>query len=927
MIKIYCKVLYPLLLLLIISNLYSQELPPIEKFTPENYAGGNQNWMISQASNKFIYVANNEGLLEYNGANWKLYSTPNNTIIRAVNVVNDRVYTGCYMEFGYWQKDTYGILQYISLVQNLDVKMIEDEHFWNIVAYEEWVLFQSFNRIYFYNTVNNKFTIIDANNPIAKVFNINGVIYYSVQNEGFYSIEEGKSKLISNEPVFKEGIIINISPIDNGLLIQTRGSGFYIYKNNIITEWNIQVNETLKRIKVFTSLQLKDKSFVIGTISNGIIYLSKEGKIQYQINQNNGLSNNTALSLFEDVDGNIWVGLDNGINCINIEKTPVRILNDDKGILGTVYASVLFNNYLYLGTNQGLFYKKADTNESFKIINGTAGQVWSLFVFNNELFCGHHLGTYLIDKNDALQITDKPGTWNFKAIPTIQNALLQGNYNGLNILIKENGKWRFRNKIKGFDNSARFFEFLSNNVIFVSHEYKGVFKLMVDEDFTSISNISIQSELPIGKNSSIVKFKNNILFALNRGIYKYNSAEKKFLRDSVLSPIVTNETYLSGKLIVDETQKMWAFSKDNISYVSINDITSEFKIHTISIPSHLRKGMIGYENISHIENNKYLLGTTSGYIILDISLINPSDEYTIQLNSISLKRIDTTDLPIDLNKKGEFKYRNSSIIINYSVPVYDKYQKVRYQYKLIGYYDNWSDWTDKTELFFDNLPFGEYSFLIRAKVGNKLTENIADYNFKILKPWYLSNSAIITYILSLFALILFIHKRYKRYYKTQLDRKQKESERLIMSIKNEKLNQDIENKNRELAISTMSIINKNEVLNSIKKELKNNELDKNNNAVLKLIEGNLNNSKDWKFFEEAFNNADKFFLDKIKMAHPNLTPNDLRFCAYLRLNLSSKEIAPLLNISVRSVETKRYRLRKQMNLAHDESLVTHILEI
>lgn len=925
--KYFQKLVFPVILFLIISNLFSQELPPIEKYSPETYSGGNQNWMISQAPSKFIYIANNEGLLEYNGANWKLYPSPNNTIIRAVNVVKDRVYTGCYMEFGYWQKDSFGIMQYTSLLPGLDVEMINDENIWSILTYEEWILFQSFERIYFYNTDTDKFTIIEAKNQISKVFLIADAIYYTVQNEGFYTIDEGKSKLISDDPVFKEAVIINISPIQEGLLIQTRNSGFYIYKNNRIAEWDNPVNETLKKVKIYTSLQLKDKSFVLGTISNGIIYLSKEGNIQYQINQNNGLSNNTALSLFEDIEGNIWVGLDNGINCINMEKTPIRILNDDKGVLGTVYTSVLFNNYLYLGTNQGLFYKKANSNDSFKIINGTTGQVWSLFVYNNELFCGHHLGTFIIEKNEAIQIADKPGTWNFKVIPTIQNALLQGNYGGLNVLIKENGKWRFRNKIKGFDNSARYFEFEDYNQIFVNHEYKGVFKLTVDEGFNSITDISIQSELPIGKNSSIVKFKDNLLFALNKGVYKYDTIENKFVKDSLLSTLITPETYLSGKLIVDDMHKMWLFSKDNISYVSINDITREFKIVNIPIPSYLRKGMIGYENISHIENNKYLIGTISGYIILDMSLINPSEEYNVVLNSISINKLDTTGIPIELVNNGVFKYKQNSIKFNYSVAAFNKCQSVKYQFILKGYYNHWSDWSDRTELLFDNLPFGDYTLMIRAKVGNKLSRNTVSYNFEILKPAYLSNFAIIIYLLILFGITLLVHRRYKKYYKKQIERKQLENERKIMRIKNENLNQDIENKNRELAISTMSIIKKNEVLNSIKKEIKNNELGKNNNAILELIEGNLNNSKDWEFFEEAFNNVDKFFLDKIKKLHPDLTPNDLRFCAYLRLNLSSKEIAPLLNISVRSVETKRYRLRKLMNLSHDESLVTHILEI
>ena len=126
----------------------------------------------------------------------------------------------------------------------------------------------------------------------------------------------------------------------------------------------------------------------------------------------------------------------------------------------------------------------------------------------------------------------------------------------------------------------------------------------------------------------------------------------------------------------------------------------------------------------------------------------------------------------------------------------------------------------------------------------------------------------------------------------------------------------------------MSLIKKNEFLNSIKEEIKgasNNEKDLRH--VVKIIDSNLNNTDDWNLFEEAFNNADQDFLKKIKSEHPTLTSNDLRLCAYLRLNLSSKEIAPLLNISSRSVEVKRYRLRKKMNLAHDANLANYILEI
>ena len=182
-----------------------------------------------------------------------------------------------------------------------------------------------------------------------------------------------------------------------------------------------------------------------------------------------------------------------------------------------------------------------------------------------------------------------------------------------------------------------------------------------------------------------------------------------------------------------------------------------------------------------------------------------------------------------------------------------------------------------------------------------------------------------------------MHNIYTQYYKKQklklvesntreIELRELENQKRIMRLQNESLEQDIENKNRELAISTMSLIKKNEFLNTVKAELKDVDSD-NLKSVIRIIDKNLNNTDDWKLFEEAFNNADKDFLKKVKAKHASLTPNDLKLCAYLRLNLSSKEIAPLLNISPRSVEVKRYRLRKKMNLPHEASLTNYILEI
>tara|TARA_B110000090_G_scaffold30614_1_gene32307 strand:+ start:51 stop:647 length:597 start_codon:yes stop_codon:yes gene_type:complete len=197
---------------------------------------------------------------------------------------------------------------------------------------------------------------------------------------------------------------------------------------------------------------------------------------------------------------------------------------------------------------------------------------------------------------------------------------------------------------------------------------------------------------------------------------------------------------------------------------------------------------------------------------------------------------------------------------------------------------------------------------------------------------------ITNYILTLVITIFFINRAYINFYRNKeekinrinqnkLELKEIEKRQALMAIENNKLQDDIEGKNRELAISTMSMIKKNQFLSKIKLDLKKIEPTENVFSVIKMIDRNLNNKDDWKFFEEAFNNADKDFLKKVKDTHPSLTNNDLRLCAYLRLNLSSKDISPLLNISLSSVEIKRYRLRKKMNLTHNEGLTDHLLSL
>ena len=280
---------------------FAQELPPLLNYTTTDYNAENQNWAISQTQDQLIYVANNKGLLEFNGARWNLYQSPNQTIIRSVNVLNGLIYIGAYMEFGYWEKDGFGNLNYTSLSKDIKQELIEDEQFWNIIKIDEKKLFfQSLNRIYIYDEPAQTFKIIDSETTITKMYKANNSVYFQEMNLGLFQIVGDKKVLVSGDEILKNDVITNIFSFGDELLILTQNNGFYELKNGSTIEWKNPINSSIKNKSIYSGIQLKDKSFLLGTISDGILQANDKGEILMLIDQKNGLLNNTVLSVFED---------------------------------------------------------------------------------------------------------------------------------------------------------------------------------------------------------------------------------------------------------------------------------------------------------------------------------------------------------------------------------------------------------------------------------------------------------------------------------------------------------------------------------------------------------------------------------------------------------------------------------------------------
>ncbi|MCG9970557.1 helix-turn-helix and ligand-binding sensor domain-containing protein [Christiangramia crocea] len=911
----------------------AQELPPVVNYGPNQYAAGNQNWMVSQAGSENFYFANSTGLLEYNGENWNIYPVPNKTIVRSVKVVGDRIYTGAYMEAGYWERDKFGNLQYTSLSTDFSDLISDGEQFWDIEFLDGMVAFRSFGGIYFYDPEKGSVSKMDnpLGRPISAMFLLNKELYFQLVGKGLYRIKNGVPQLVIPFEDFQEVAIMHLYTKEDNLCFVSGNSEFFKWDGKKLIKFNQSLSLEIGYPNILSALNLSDGSVILGTVGSGILQINPEGKLVNTFNQENVLFNNTVLDLYSDDSGHIWAGLDYGISMIDLHS-QFGSFQDNKGEIGSVYSSYEEDGKLYLGTNQGLYLRNKGEG-SFSLIEGTKGQVWFIAKVGGHIFCGHDTGTFLIEGDKARKISNRLGTWMVKEYE--EGVFIQGHYNGISFLREKESGIKELPMLQEFPHSSKFIEIDENRNVWVSNEHKGVFRMKLDDSLSlppvQIKNYKFPNES--GITSSIFRFHDTLYYSSKQNIYQYDEKTDNFDRDNRLNEIITSIDRISGKMISEsQGSKIWGFASEGIFYLEPAQLNEDYTWDFIYIDQYFRNIAIGYENIAGIGDDEYVLGVSNGYVKFHL----PLEEWEInkiRLHQVSVNRLDNPAENVEIAKAGSFDYKYNNISFQYSVPVYEKYLKAVYSYRLLGFSPNWSEWEANPVASFKNLDFGDYTFEVRAKIGDTVSETLT-YDFRIERPYYLSNLAIALYVLLLMLIIFSVHFLYKRHHKKvaaenerALKLKNLEAEREIIKLKNEKLEQDMANKNRELAVSTMSLIKKNEFLTSIKKKLKDSEESPKVKSVIKTIDKDISEEDNWKFFKKAFSNADKDFFKKIKAQHPDLTANDLKLCAYLRLNLSSKEIAPLLNISVKSVEIKRYRLRKKMNLDRDTNLTDYILAL
>lgn len=967
--------------------------PRVKNIYKSVYGAGAQNWDFAQTDGGCIYIANNIGMVEYDGNRWDNYYMPNGTTVRSLlyTAENRRLYAGAYDEFGYFEPGPDGRLRYTSMKPLFEgetgdaAESSTMTEFWNIHRIGSTLYFRTDWAIFKYTehggadeSAGGRETTSTNSGGRADVMQFPGnridcsavvrnCLLVSTGKDGPMTLSGDMFVPLPGAGRLAGKTVCAILPYgENMILFATDIHGLWLFDGSDIVRYGTRFDEALKEDQLWCA-DIDGSTLALGTIRGGVYVIDLSDGSGTRCDRSAGLQNNTVLSLFFDADSNLWLGLDNGISYLMLDRPDQPIFTGEESS-GAGYSSLVYGGNLYLGTNQGLFYTGYTPGATefgrFEAVKsgGAVAQVWRLAEIGGALFCSHDRGLLIIQNGRVSNISEMLGVWKVLPVGKGDDTILGSSYRGLFILKKSGGVWALSHLVEGWDESSGMLVEDPDGRIWFSHWQKGLFRLTLDAGMGRVTRseyFGTGKGFPTERNNTPYRVGSGIVFASEGGFYLYDRVQDRMVRESTLNELFADRSPVSMR-IHDLGQGDLLFVSGAFCGLAVGGDGGSYTLDSLSMRHIADELIIGFDNHTMLDRNLLLMSKEDGFSLVDLEHIKNSS--TVRSgNAVFVKAMWSTGSGETLvygereaRAEGlghaplKIPYRDNSLRIEASAPEYRDAGAVEYSFMLDGYDHEWSSYSTYDTKEYTRLAEGNYTLHVRAR--NNFTQSVSttEMSFSISPPWYRSYVAIVFYFFCVLTAIWWLTRQINRRsnrrvneVKKQKEREMREQQHLyeeavkekeneLVMLQNEALRQEVKGKSQELASSTMNIIRKNEILMRIEESI--GKAIPNVSAgdpwrgvsmlrrVQKDIRENIAHDSDWEKFEHNFDIVHENYLRRLGEDFPGLNLNDKRLCAYLRMDLQSKDIAPLLNISVRSVEMARYRLRKKMGLGREVNL-------
>ncbi len=934
-------------------------LPRIINYSKTDYHGGTQTWDIRQDSSGTLYFANNEGLITFDGTYWKNFPLPNKTILRSLALDHQgRVYTGGQGEVGFFHPDKAGFLRYESLLEFIPPAQKNFADIWDIEILNGSVFFRAMDRIFEWK--DSTIQAYPATTEWVLLKQAGNRLFAQDKQNGLFQFKNREWQPLANNDLLRNKNILGIVEIStDSLLLVTLNSGFFLVHADAISPYK-GIGSANINSDIYAVAQLNAHEFVLGTTSAGCLIMDFQGNSIQQLSQKEGLQNNNVLCVFLDRDKNLWTGLNNGISFIAY-NAAIKYIRPNKDNELSGFGARIYKNTLYMASSDGVYAAPLQAEQkdlsfsrsNFSLLPNSAGQSWRLDEVNQQLLLAHNAGTFLVRDGSAIPIAPE-ASWLFlpssQVVPT--SEIIVGTYTGLKLLGYEGNNFIDKGNLTGPYESLRFLAKDNNGAIWASHPYRGIYRIQLAADKKAYTArlLTEKDGLPSTLGNHVFRIKNRVVFATEKGAYEYDAKSGKFQAFPLLKPILG--TMELRYLNEDPQGRIWFCSGKKLGVVSFHEKDTVRKYSITYFPEITGQVLSGFENVYPYDPNNIFIASEKGIIHLNLEkYLQANRKLGILFGEIrAFGKADSavwggylpgSSQPGQDGNKDPLRLPSAynSLHFEFSSPAFGLQNNIEYSYKLEGFDKEWSAWLPRTEKEYTNLSNGQYYFRVKARSNLGVESETITYAFIIDPPWYKTGWAYLFYALLLALLVYLFYKwQEKKLLLQQLKYEEKQrqinilhqleiekNEKEIIKLQNEKLANEVIYKNRELADTTLHLVERTDALTKVKGELEKLYKDSGETypikKTLQLLNDIEKNNENWDKFATHFDEISNDFLKKLKAKYPKLTNSDLKLCAYLQLNLSSKEIAQLMNISVRGVEISRYRLRKKLQIPTEQTLI------
>ena len=781
----------------------------------EVYQGASQNWAIRQDKNGVLYVANTEGVLRYDGNKWDLISLPNKASISSLDIDSTgNIYIGSDSEIGYFQRRLGGKYKYISLLAKLPDSCKYDSNIGLVRVFNKQVFLLGKDHVYIYTQ--DHFKILRTH---CKGFLLNKNTLYAQRGDALYKYKNGD---FETTPYFKTPAEMKYKWITDYrpgffLILDGKNQAWIVDekhpdRGHILSE---ELNRNLKNLKIETVTCLDNGNIAVH-IGDGILFFNKEGKRYGHI------ANDKLIrwgSLFEDKQHNLWANADSDILQI-ITSSPLSYYDDKNGLQGFILSFGRKDNHHYIGTDNGILYMQ-DRN-TFIRLPETKGTIWSFQQIHNKLYVAEDSGVLELDGKKATKIIDQDLVFSLCEIKNQPDKIIiSTGWEGLWLLHKKRKTWT-KTKIKGFTEEVRFMQEDEEGNIWASQHNNSIWKLKLNERMDSVISQTIYDTtkgLPANTNNRLLLLNGKIVATTVDGIYSYNHGSNRF------EPMEKYRKALGKAFCIYSLAEnkegdiyFWGATphEKEIAGVLKKQADGSFKV----LLTPFNKTAVTFRNL-RVDVDAPVLITNSGDVWIGSSwkiLCYAPDQKTFYNDptKVSIQKVWARDSLVCQNPEKTsvqtLPFVLNNVKFEFLCPFLEDIEKNQYQFKLEGFENKWSDWTQNKEAVFTNLHEGNYTFHVRAKNIYDAVSEPVSFSFRIVPPWFRTRLAYFAYLVLSIALLYLI---------TQLNIRRVERKQVVLEGIIKEKTKELTDANEELLSQSNLLSEQNHQLQDAQVTIKN----------------------------------------------------------------------------------------------------------